>query len=66
MMRKFYHQKLSDYDDKPICSLCDSFSLYYCTINDQYYCENHILGHDENELPHNFLISKTYLNYDRD
>jgi len=49
MIRKFYHQKLSDYDEKPICSLCDSFSLYYCTINDQYYCENHIFGHDENE-----------------
>jgi len=49
MIRKFYHQKLSDYDEKPICSLSDSFSLYFCTVNDQYYCEKQNLGHDENE-----------------
>ena len=49
MTRKFYHQKLSEDDDKPICLLCDSFSLYYCTINDQYYNKKHIIDHDENE-----------------
>ncbi len=23
--------------------------IYYCTMNDEYYCINHVLGHDENE-----------------
>jgi hypothetical protein len=44
-----YHRKLTAEDKKPICSLCNQTSLYYCIMNDEYYCSNHILGHDENE-----------------
>jgi len=49
MSSKFYHKKLSNDDEKPVCSLCDVKSLYYCNMNDKYYCVNHILDHDENE-----------------
>ncbi|SVB99197.1 uncharacterized protein METZ01_LOCUS252051 [marine metagenome] len=49
MENKFYHRKLTTEDKKPVCSLCNQISIYYCTMNDAYYCSNHILGHDENE-----------------
>ena len=49
MASKIYHIKLSDDDKKPKCALCDDFSIFYCNMNDLYYCENHIVGHDENE-----------------
>ena len=49
MTSKFYHHKLSTEDERPICSLCDKLSHYYCIMNDKYYCSNHVLGHDENE-----------------
>jgi len=61
MTNTSYHQKLSLDDKKPICSLCNEESLYYCTMNDEYYCVKHVLGHDENEyllyfLKANYLI----------
>jgi hypothetical protein len=49
MSNRFYHRKLTKEDEKPLCSLCNQNSLYYCTMNDEYYCANHVLGHDENE-----------------
>jgi len=62
MSSRFYHRKLAKEDEKPLCSSCNQISLYYCTMNDEYYCGNyyctmndeyycgnHILGHDENE-----------------
>ena len=49
MSSRFYHRKLVKEDEKPPCSLCNQLSLYYCTMNDEYYCANHVLGHDENE-----------------
>ena len=55
MTNNQYHHKLSLDDKKPICSLCNEESLYYCTMNDEYYCINHVLGHDENELLIYFL-----------
>jgi len=48
-MSRHYHRKLSSKDEKPICSLCNAVSLYYCVMNDEYYCVDHVLGHDENE-----------------
>jgi len=29
--------------------LCNEESVYYCIMNDDYYCVKHVLGHDENE-----------------
>ena len=55
MGSKYYHRKLSSKDEKPICSLCNIISLYYCVMNDKYYCVDHVLGHDENEWLNNFL-----------
>ena len=31
------------------CALCDDGISYYCNMNDLYYCEKHVVGHDENE-----------------
>ena len=47
---KIYHTKLSDLDEKPPCKECGKNSLYYCNMNDQYFCSTHIVGHDENEF----------------
>lgn len=47
---KIYHTKLSEQDEKPPCSLCGGNSLYYCNMNDQYFCLIHIVGHDKNEF----------------
>ena len=46
---KVYHTKLSDQDEKPPCKVCGENSLYYCNMNDQYFCTVHVVGHDENE-----------------
>jgi len=46
---KIYHTKLSVEDSKPPCKTCGSESLFYCNINDAYYCHIHVVGHDENE-----------------
>ena len=46
---KNYHYKLSADDHKSKCALCDDDSSYYCNMNDLYYCEKHVVGHDENE-----------------
>ena len=46
---KIYHTKLSEEDQKPPCKTCGEGSLYYCNINDQYFCTVHVIGHDENE-----------------
>ena len=46
---KNYHYKLSVDDKKPKCALCDNDCSYYCNMNDLYYCEKHVIGHDENE-----------------
>ena len=50
MKSKNYHYKLSDDDNKPKCALCDDNCSYYCNMNDLYYCEKHVIGHDENEF----------------
>ncbi len=45
-----YHTKLSELDQKPPCKECGKDSLYYCNMNDQYFCTIHVVGHDENEF----------------
>ncbi len=47
---KMYHTKLSELDGKPPCKICGENSLYYCNMNDQYFCTIHVVGHDENEF----------------
>jgi galactose-1-phosphate uridylyltransferase len=47
---KIYHTKLSEDDKKPPCKTCGENSLYYCSMNDQYFCTIHVVGHDENEI----------------
>lgn len=47
---KAYHTKLSEQDKKPPCDICGNDSLYYCNMNDQYFCTIHIVGHDKNEI----------------
>ena len=47
---KIYHMKLSEHDKKPPCKSCGEDSLFYCNMNDAYYCGTHVIGHDENEL----------------
>ena len=47
---KSYHTKLSKLDEKPPCNACGENSLYYCNMNDQYFCTVHVVGHDENEF----------------
>ena len=47
---KIYHTKLSDDDQKPPCHECKKDSLYYCNMNDQYFCQIHVVGHDKNEI----------------
>ena len=47
---KIYHTKLSELDEKPPCNSCGKDSKFYCNMNDQYFCEIHIVGHDENEF----------------
>ena len=47
---KIFHIKLSEHDKKPPCKQCGEESLFYCNMNDEYYCTIHIIGHDENEL----------------
>ena len=47
---KIYHTKLSEEDEKPPCKMCKENSLYYCSMNDQYFCAIHVVGHDENEI----------------
>lgn len=47
---KIFHIKLSEEDIKQPCSICGIDSLYYCNVNDDYFCATHVIGHDENEL----------------
>jgi len=47
---KIFHIKLSEHDKKPPCKSCGNESLFYCNMNDAYYCTAHVIGHDENEL----------------
>jgi hypothetical protein len=47
---KIYHTKLSLEDEKPPCKECGESSLYYCNMNDQYFCNIHVVGHDKNEV----------------
>ena len=47
---KIYHIKLSDQDKKPPCKMCANESLFYCNMNDSYFCTAHVVGHDDNEL----------------
>ncbi len=47
---KIYHTKLSKQDIKPPCKVCGDDSLYYCNMNDQYFCTIHVVGHDDNEF----------------
>lgn len=50
MNNRVYHIKLSEDDKKPKCTLCHKESLFYCNMNDLYYCHKHVVGHDENEI----------------
>ncbi len=47
---KIYHTKLSPEDEKPPCKECGEDSLFYCNMNDQYFCNIHVVGHDKNEI----------------
>ena len=47
---KTHHTKLSEQDEKPPCNTCGDDSLYYCNMNDQYFCTVHLVGHDKNEF----------------
>ncbi|WP_067957767.1 hypothetical protein [Nitrosopumilus sp. Nsub] len=47
---KIYHTKLSSEDEKPPCKECGEDSSYYCNMNDQYFCNIHVVGHDKNEI----------------
>ena len=47
---KIYHTKLSKEDERPPCKECGEDSLYYCNMNDQYFCSIHVVGHDKNEV----------------
>ena len=47
---KIYHIKLSEIDEKPPCKTCGTKSLFYCNMNDAYFCSAHVVGHDENEI----------------
>jgi len=47
---KLYHTKLSELDEKPPCNTCGENSIYYCNMNDLYFCTIHVVGHDENEF----------------
>lgn len=47
---RIYHIKLSEHDKKPPCQMCSELSEYYCNMNDQYFCTNHAVGHDDNEI----------------
>ena len=44
-----YHIRLSENDDRPRCATCQADSEYYCNMNDQYFCQIHVVGHDGNE-----------------
>ncbi len=46
---KIFHMKLTEHDVKPPCKSCGEESLFYCNMNDAYYCTIHVVGHDENE-----------------
>ncbi len=45
-----YHTKLSKQDEKTPCKVCGENAIYYCNMNDQYFCTIHVVGHDENEF----------------
>jgi len=47
---KIYHTKLSKQDETPPCKVCGENAIYYCNMNDQYFCTIHVVGHDENEF----------------
>lgn len=47
---KIFHFRLSEQDTKPPCQSCGEKSSYYCNMNDAYFCEIHVVGHDENEI----------------
>jgi len=47
---KIFHTKLSEHDKKPPCHTCGQESLFYCNMNDAYFCPVHVIGHDENEI----------------
>ena len=40
------HVKLGENDNKPVCKICGEESLFYCNMNDEYFCITHIV-----ELP---------------
>lgn len=46
---KIYHTKLTKEGLKPPCKTCGEESLFYCNMNDAYFCQIHVVGHDENE-----------------
>ena len=46
-----YHIKIPIHDKvSSRCYTCGDTSEYYCTMNDQYFCQIHITGHDMNEF----------------
>ena len=46
---RIYHVKLSTHDTAA-CGTCGARAAFYCNMNDAYFCEVHVVGHDENEL----------------
>lgn len=46
---RIVHTRLSEDDPGEPCALCGSRPQYYCNMNDRYFCQEHVVGHDENE-----------------
>ena len=47
---KYYHRPIDPNDSVPSCNECGKKSAYYCVMNDVYYCQKHLMGHDDNEV----------------
>lgn len=47
---RIVHTKLSKDDPRPPCSECAADSDYYCNVADEYYCTEHVMGHDDGRL----------------
>jgi len=46
---RIMHVRLAQDDTGHDCSSCGTKSDYYCIANDAYFCQEHVIGHDENE-----------------
>ena len=60
MRSRIYHYKLSGDDKKPKCALCDQQSMFYCNMNDLYYCKYATsLGMPESEAQE--IVAESFL-----